>query len=44
MQRAAVHIGIDGNRRNAQLTARTKQTKRYLAAVGNQDLAKGSHQ
>jgi hypothetical protein len=44
MQSAAVRIGIDRHRRDAELAARTKQTKCNLAAVGDQDLAQGSHQ
>ena len=44
MQCAAIRIGIDGNRRDAQLAAGAKQTQRDLAAIGNQDFAKGRHQ
>jgi hypothetical protein len=43
MKCAAVCVGIDGHRRDAELATRTNETQRDLAAIGNEDLAKGSH-
>jgi hypothetical protein len=44
MQCAAVRVGIDSHGCDAQLMARTNQAQCDLAAIGNQDLAKRSHQ
>jgi hypothetical protein len=44
MQRTTVCVGVDSHRRDAEFTTRSHKTQRDLASVGNQDLAKGSHQ
>ncbi len=38
VQRLAISFGVDGNRLNAQLAARTNHTQRDLAAVRDENL------
>jgi hypothetical protein len=44
VQTAAVCIGVDRDWRNTKLAAGAKDAQCDLTAIGNQDLAKGSHQ
>ena len=44
VQTTAVRIGVDGHWRYTKLAAAAKNAQRDLAAIGNQNLAKGSHQ
>jgi hypothetical protein len=44
VERGAVGVGIDGDRRDAELTAGTDEAECDLAAIGDEDLAYGGHQ